>query len=238
MIEKTINELLKAETREEILSYKQQILDLYDDLYEKICPHSLYEKSLCITNFEDIKMLHEMEEPMMAYYGPDFYSKCGIPFLKEHNSKTVDILELTVLFYSIQIIDFLENGFYDHVDLCIYESLTEVFDRTEEINLTRYKYKQNLFAVLWFYFMKVITIEGNREFSIEYDCDTDIFYLTDETYEEVLDLTYKNFNGSNYFHIINEILGIYRVRFTKMEYILKYQPLFVEVGYRYLCTLL
>lgn len=229
-----INKLMKARTVDEILSYKGQVLDLYENLYKKIS-----SQSYSITNFDDIKMLHDLELPMMAYYGHCFYGECGIPFLKEKNPRTIDVLDLAVLFYSIQVMNLLEKGFYDNATLCIYNTNLDVFDYTKEINLTKYKYKKELFAVLWFYFLQVITIKDDtREFTIEYDCDIDTYYLDDKNYEEVLDITYTNFDSSNYSEVINRILGVYRLRFTKMEYILKYQPLFVEAGYKYLCTLI
>lgn len=236
MIEKLMNELMEAKTADEILANKSQILDLYNNMFDKI-----NNQTCSITNYNDIKNLHDLEYPMMAYYGPYFYSQCGIPFLKQHNSKTIDVIEFSVLFYSLQIFELLKNGFWDEVLLCIYdkERSIDMFDHTEKINLTAHKYKQNLFAVLWFYFMRVITIEDNeREFTLEYDSNTDIFYLTDEEHEEVLDMIYKNYNNSKYSRIIDKILGVYRIRFTKMKYILEYQPLFVEVGYRYLCAII
>ena len=236
MIQKLINDLMKSDTAEKIMSYKPQILDLYNSLNKKI-----ENQTYSITNFEDIENLHRLKYPMMAYYGPYFYSQCGFPFLKEHNPKTIDIIEFSVLFYSIQILELLENGFFDKASLCIYDinRSLEIFDHTEKINLTEYKYKKDLFAVLWFYFMEVITIEdNNREFTIEYDNNTDIFYLGDEKHEAVLDMIYKNYDGSEYSSAINRILGIYRMRFTKMKYILEYQPLFVEVAYEYLCAIM
>lgn len=94
--------------------------------------------------------------------------------------------------------------------------------------------------MLWYYFMRVIAISDNegRTFAIDYGNDTDIFYLTDEQHEELLDMIYRNYNDSSYSHIIDGILGNYKIRFSKMKYILEYQPLFVEVGYKYLCTII
>ena len=137
MIEKLMNELMQAKTSDEILAHKPQILDLYNSLYDKI-----YNQVCSITNYNDIKYLHDLESPMMAYYGPYFYSKCGIPFLRERNSETIDIIEFSILFYTLQVFELLENGFYDEASLCIYdkERSIDVFDHTEKINLTTYKY--------------------------------------------------------------------------------------------------
>ena len=65
----------------------------------------------------------------------------------------------------------------------------------------------------------------------------DTFYLDDRKYEKVLDIIYKNYDGSKYSNAINGIRGVYEIRFTKHIYVSKYQPLFVHVGYKYLCTI-
>ena len=71
-------------------------MNLYDGLYQK-----MQSEIYTITNFDDIKILHDLEELMIAYYGPNFYEKCGISFLKKHNPNTISVLEITVLFYTI-----------------------------------------------------------------------------------------------------------------------------------------
>ena len=52
------------------------------------------------------------------------------------------------------------------------------------------------------------------------------------------DSIYTNFKDSKYFFAIERILGAYRIRFTKMKYILEYQPMFVKVAYTYLHSIL
>lgn len=233
MIEGIMKELMEAETAEEILAHKIQLLELYNEVYDKI------RSNLSITNFDDIEYLHRLEAPMTAYYGLDFYSQCGIPFLKKHNLKTIEVIEYSILFYSIQILELLENGFFDKASLCFYnkEDFDQI-DHFEEISLAEYKYNRSLFAALWFYFTQIITIEdGEREFVLEYDDKMVTFYLSDKQYEEVIDILYANYNGSKYSEIIGKILGSYRLRFTKMRFILNYQPLFVEVAYRYFCAI-
>lgn len=234
MIEPLIEKLMKAETNNQILSYKPQILELYNDLYEKI-----RSRGCSILNYEDIKMLHNLSSYMQAYYGTLFYEKGGIPFLRANNPRTIDILEFVVLFYSLQVINLLESGFYNEASKCIYKHPTDlVFERTEKINLADNQH--SLFAVLWLYFVQVITIKDNTsEFTMEYNGEQVIFYLTDEKYEKVLDIIYESINNDNCFCVVIEsILGRYRTRLTKIEYISKYQPLFVNVGYDYLCALM
>lgn len=234
MIENLVYELTKANTSDEILSYKTQISELYNELYEKICSQSCF-----IQNYHDIKMLHKLHMPMTAYYGTSFYNEFAIPFLQKYNPETMDILEFIVLFYSLQVINLLENGFFNKVSRCIYKSPTdELFDRVEKINIT--ESKQNLFIVLWCYFVSAITIDDDTyEFKMtDDDCKLNIFYLSNEKYEEIIDVIYKNIEDSSYFNIIDKILGRYRTRFTKIQYILKYQPLFVNVSYEFLIALI
>lgn len=135
--------------------------------------------------------------------------------------------------------ELLEIGFYHDIDLCIYETSLEIYDRVENIDFTQGKYKEHLFVSLWSYFVQVICIKDNgREISLSYENNVESFYLTDEKYEEILDMIYRNYNRSNFSHIIDKILGIYNVRFTKMDYILNYQPLFVEISDEYLWSLI
>lgn len=218
MFKELVIELNKAKTFTEIVDYKHHILEVYNTAYEKLCNQSCF-----IQNYEDITNLHNLNFPMMAYFGPSFYSRCGIPFLKEHNPTTLDIIELSILFYSLRICELIENGFL----------------KDEEVNIIENS-RHGLFYVLWYYFMEIITIKEDetRELTIENESGESTYYLTDENYEEVIDMIFHNYNDSKYSCIIDEILGVYRLRFTKMMYIMKYQPLFVEVGYRYLCSII
>ena len=48
-------------------------------------------------------------------------------------------------------------------------------------------------------------------------------------YEEVMEFICEKYRNSYFEVVINRILGIYQVRFTKMKYIMEYQNLFVKV---------
>lgn len=235
MTKEIINQLVQAKTRDEILYYKKQLMDLQDELYKEI-----NSETLSITNYNDIKMLHDLGFPMAAYYGPqcNFIGECGIPFLEQHNPKTLTVLNFIVVFYSLLVLELIERGFYNDAELCIYENVTDdVFHHIEKMDLTKFGFNRP-FTALWYFFMQVITIEDNTcEFSLEYDFKQYIFYLSSDKNEELLDLIYKIFDNSKFQDVIDRILGIYRLRFTKMKYILEYQPMFVNVAYNYLCTL-
>lgn len=213
MIEELISKINQAKTPAEILSYKPIIMDRYNDLGNKIC-----NQNCSILNYEEIKMLHELNSPMMAYYGSSFFDKCGIPFLKEHNSNTIDIIEMAILFYSLQICELLKCGL-----------LSKEMDRLNNLS------EQDLFWKIWYYFKEIITCNNDtRQITVPYENETEEFYVTDEYYEKIIDLTFASYKNSKFMCIINRILGIYKIRFSKMMYVIDYQPLFVEVGYMYL----
>lgn len=67
MIEKLVNKLMEVKTSQEILTYKSETLDLYNQLYKKMESQNYY-----YINYDDIKALHDLKEPMIAYYGSSF----------------------------------------------------------------------------------------------------------------------------------------------------------------------
>lgn len=241
MIKNLILQLADAKTFEEILSYKPQILELYDKVFQKT-----NEESCFIGNYDDIKCLHFLESPMLAFYGNTFYKDSGLPFIKEHRPETIYVLELIVLFYTIQIIELLENGFWNEVSLCVYENpqMPDMIDHFEKVNYSKMERTNSLFLSLWDYFAALITIKDNEcEIIVPYvdkegNLFTNNFYIDSKSYEKVLDMIYRNFTDSKYSVLISRILGKYRRRFTKMKYILKYQPMFVEVGYNYIFAII
>ena len=145
-------------TSEEILSYKPQVLELYDKVFQKT-----NEENCFIGNYNDIKCLHFLKSPMAAFYGNTFYKDSGLPFIKEHRPETIYVLELIVLFYTIQIIELLENGFWDKVRLCVYEipQMPNTLDHIEKVNYVKMERTNSLFLSLWDYFKALITIKDN-----------------------------------------------------------------------------
>ncbi|MBF0979930.1 MAG: hypothetical protein HXK71_01220 [Clostridiales bacterium] len=217
MVKKLLCEICKAKTIEDILSYKKQISSIYSSLVD-----GLMDKSFSKTNYEDIKMLYDLNNPMMAYFGPSFYKRCGIPFFKKYNKRTLDIIELIVLFYSLLICEFIET---DERDYWEDEILPNLF----------YDNERPLFLQLWSCFREIITIQKDeREIFIWDELECREVWLFDEHYEEILNLSLNKYKNSRYSCIINDILGIYQIRFTDIKYISEYQKIFVEVAYQYL----
>lgn len=233
MIEGLIKKMAEARTPEELLAYKPEVEKVYGDLYEKIKG----EICISITNYDDIKSLHALKMPMMAYYGPYFYEKCGIPFLKEHNTKTIDIIEFVALFYILQILELLESGFWKETHLCVMSENREEIEGVEKVDFAarcKEKYEESLLFALWYYFFRMLNLK-DKEY--DFQLHDDVYFVDTKDYEKALDMIFRNFEDSKYQQIIGTILGQYRTRFTKMLYILKYQPMFVDVAYEYLCAI-
>lgn len=211
--------IYKATTVDEILSYEQDLSKEYNVLVDNL----LENNEFCIANFEDVKMLYDLNIPMMAYFGPSFYKECGIVFLEKYNPKTLRFLEVSVLFYTLQILKWVKTDYWDD------EVSHNLF----------YESENSLFLQLWNCFNQIINKKDNdRDIMIYSEQTTRKFYLEDKHYEEILDLSLDSFKNSRYSCLIQSILGNYRTRFNKYQFILEYQPIFVEVGYRYLLSLI
>ena len=93
---------------------------------------------------------------------------------------------------------------------------------------------------LWNYFNQIVNKndEDDRYIDNYSEQGKRKFYLDDDHYEEIMDISLNSFKYSKYSCLIQSILGNYRTRFTKYKYLLNYQPIFVEVTYRYLLALI
>ena len=218
-VKKLLCKICKATTIDKILSYEQDLSKAYSALVDNL----LENNEFSIVNFDDVKMLYDLNIPMMAYFGPSFYKECGIVFLEKYNPKTLRFLEVSVLFYTLQILKWVKTDYWDD------EVSHNLF----------YESETNLFLQLWDCFNQIINKKDNdRDIMICSEQKTKTFYLDDDHYEEILDLSLDSFKYSRYSCLIQSILGNYRIRFNKYSYILEYQPIFVEVGYNYLLSLI
>lgn len=248
MFKKLLENLINAKTKEEILSYRTKVCELQERLFKET-GHGIYT----YRSYDVIKLLYGAKYPMISYYGFEFLEECGIPFLKEHDPEAIAVIEIVSLFYIMQVIDLLEKGYFENVRLCEPKfdarNGVEYFCSSRDVNLTKGKYKKNLFIIIMRYFLQVITIEkDNQDRNIVIECideneekykvKYEAFYLDDEEYEKVIDLIYDNYKGSSYANLIEQILGRYKMRFTKMEYVMKYQPMFVQVAFDYIDAIL
>lgn len=212
--------IVKANTDNEILSYEQDISNAYNSLANNLLENNNFYSLI----FDDIKMLHDLNTPMMSYFGNSFYEKCGIVFLEKYNPRTLKFLDLSILFYTLQILNWIKTDYW----------IDDVSD-----NLF-YEDGNSLFLQLWNCFNQIINKnEDDNRHIIQYsEQELKKFYLDDDHYEEILDLSLDSFKYSKYSCLIQNILGVYNTRFNKYEYLLKYQPVFVEVTYRYLLSLI
>ena len=219
-IKTLLYKVCKATTIDELLSYEQGLSNTYNSLAD----HLLENNEFYILNFEDIKILHDLNVPMMSYFGSLFYKDCGVVFLEKYNPKTLKFLDLSILFYSLQILKWIKTDNWE-----------------DEVSRNLFYEKNNsLFLQLWNCFNQIINKnEDDNRHIIQYsEQEIKKFYLDDDHYEEILDLSLDSFKYSKYSCLIQSILGNYRTRFNKYDYILNYQPIFVEVSYRYLLSLI
>lgn len=229
-----IGRLKKATTKEEIIKCKTEVMDLFDSYTTNPA-----RKHPCGTNFNDIKMLYDAETALTAYYALP-YQQAGFPFLEKHNPETIEIIQITVLFYTMQIITLLENGYFDKMSLCEYNDINaDTLDFCGDIDFC-VKYSKTLFQDL-FYYLDDVQFDSERAGNynervvyLAHENECDMLYIDDEKYEMMLDTIYSNLSESKYKNIIDEILGIYKMRFTKMQYLLEYQPMFVRVAHKYI----
>ena len=219
-IKTLLYKVCKATTVDEMLSYEQGLSNTYNSLAD----HLLENNEFYILNFEDIKILHDLNVPMMSYFGSSFYKDCGVVFLEKYNPKTLKFLDLSILFYSLQILKWIKTDYWE-----------------DEVSRNLFYEKNNsLFLQLWNYFNQIVNKndEDDRYIDNYSEQGKRQFYLDDDHYEEIMDISLNSFKHSKYSCLIQSILGNYRTRFTKYKYLLDYQPIFVEVTYRYLLALI
>lgn len=219
-IKTLLYKVCKAITVDEMLSYEQGLSNTYNSLAD----HLLENNEFYILNFEDIKILHDLNIPMMSYFGSSFYKDCGVVFLEKYNPKTLKFLDLSILFYSLQILKWIKTDYWE-----------------DDVSRNLFYEKDNsLFLQLWNYFNQIVNKndEDDRYIDTYSEQGKRKFYLDDDHYEEIMDISLNSFKHSKYSCLIQSILGNYRTRFTKYKYLLDYQPIFVEVTYRYLLALI
>ena len=219
-IKTLLYKVCKATTIDELLSYEQDLSIAYNILADNL----LENNEFYILNFEDIKILHDLNVHMMSYFGSLFYKDCGVVFLEKYNPKTLKFLDLSILFYSLQILKWIKTDYWE-----------------DEVSRNLFYEKDNsLFLQLWNYFNQIVNKndEDDRYIDNYSEQGKRKFYLDDDHYEEIMDISLNSFKHSKYSCLIQSILGNYRTRFNKYDYILNYQPIFVEVSYRYLLSLI
>lgn len=219
-IKTLLYKVCKATTIDKLLSYEQDLSIAYNILADNL----LENNEFYILNFEDIKILHDLNVHMMSYFGSLFYKDCGVVFLEKYNPKTLKFLDLSILFYSLQILKWIKTDYWE-----------------DEVSRNLFYEKDNsLFLQLWNYFNQIVNKndEDDRYIDNYSEQGKRKFYLDDDHYEEIMDISLNSFKHSKYSCLIQSILGNYRTRFTKYKYLLNYQPIFVEVTYRYLLALI
>ena len=122
------------------------------------------------------------------------------------------------------------NNINEDYEDTLHENQDEIIFKYNDTNLLETFEDKNLFLSLLQYFANLILIEdSDREISVNNKNYTYGFYIDDNEYEEVMEFICEKYRNSYFEVVINRILGIYNIRFTKMKYIMEYQNLFVKV---------
>lgn len=227
-----INKLVSATSFDEIISYKNDVLAEYKASCRKCCGKGSF---LCKTNYNDIEALCNLESPMMAYFGPQFYDKCGFPFLMEKNSTTIKVIENAFWFYSSQIIKLAEDAFFNRISVCIHDELDERITDFIHTSFSEMKWNKGyLFIKMWNFFMHVILMKKkDTEIILYNETGCVSYYIDDSTYRTIVLNSFDSYINSDYEKIINNIIGIYESKFLPWDYISKYQPSFVKIAWHY-----
>lgn len=228
MIEELIKKMAKARTPEELMAYKPEVEKAHGDLYKELA-----DNGHGMLHYHVIKNFHAINPTMFAIYGYNFHIRSEIPFLKRYSPCAIETIEFIATFYSLQILELLETGYFKKMLLCVGEAMIETVDIVD-CHLVG-----GLFAFLWYYFAKMLNLkDGENKIEIFYDIrmEPDYFWVRRERYEEVIEMTLQNFADSTYRKIVKGMFDEFD-RITRVRYIYEYQPLFVEIAYDYLKVL-
>ena len=188
-IKTLLYKICKATTIDELLSYEQDLSIAYNILADNL----LENNEFYILNFEDIKILHDLNVHMMSYFGSLFYKDCGVVFLKKYNPKTLKFLDLSILFYSLQILKWIKTDYWE-----------------DEVSRNLFYEKDNsLFLQLWNYFNQIVNKndEDDRYIDNYSEQGKRKFYLDDDHYEEIMDISLNSYKNSKYSCLIQSIFG-------------------------------
>lgn len=227
-MEELMRKLINAKSYDEILSYKFQVKKEYHAVFNN-CKNSNIGK----TQYDDIKELKDVYESIKknsALSHDDYFIKTEKLLSEECDEKTMEILNLALLFYTMQIMNLIEKDFFKEV------CLPGIAQKKCDVTLLL-EPGESLFFMLWNYFEQILHVQRDIPFVlIEHKTSLVNLYVGPEIYEKLLTNTLNYYEKTNFNEIIEQILGRYRHQFTKYHFILEEQPLFVFVALGYLYT--
>lgn len=215
---KSVKELTECLRRADELSLKKinrdAIMELMDELGKCLVNEGCY-----IQNYNDIKMYDEIRSYIPAY-SLSFIQEQFIPFLEEHSPKTVMVLDMVVSFYSLVLYELILDD--------------KFLEKIQTDNLTEFMKKNGicLFDFCWELLTEIMNLGFNTENRIIYPflCE---FYVEDALYRLMEQKIINNYYGSWFETVLNRVLGIYRIRFSCVNYIKEVQPMFLRVAGNY-----
>lgn len=229
--------LRDVETKESFIGLIDDVISLYEQNLEMID-----ETHLSLLNYEDMYYLNELNSYMSAYFGVNFYRKCGIPFIQKYNKNTIYVIETTILFYTIQIAELIKTGFFDELMEAVMDYELDFVAHMEYIDIfTTEKNKSPLFFRLWDVFNSLIqnnnggaAISGAPLASGE----PHVIYLQlrEGNINSLIQNCYHGLICYDFIKIPEKMLHDHK-EFSPIEYMDNYQSLFVEVAYQYLISI-
>lgn len=230
-MKKIIKRMLQAKTKEELLTCEVDLQIQYNHLSEEL----LEDGAISEKDYEGIFTFYRSSRELLV----DINEKAES--LHKKFPRAIEILQLAILYYSREILNLLYSGYWDNLLVMKGKKKEWFVNLVEELE----KSQMGLFLGLWRCFcFAVIGIwdykkrseSRNRKRWTEYCTVLELdqpeeITIYNNDYEELLNHSLTSFGGSLFSQIVDGCLGQYIAYFTKIEYILNYQPIFVGAAF-------
>lgn len=230
-MKKIIKRMLQAKTKEELLTCEVDLQIQYNHLSEEL----LEDGAISEKDYEGIFTFYRSSRELLV----DINEKAES--LHKKFPRAIEILQLAILYYSREILNLLYSGYWDNLLVMKGKKKERFVNLVEELE----KSQMGLFLGLWQCFSFTIIGIGdykkrsesrNRKRWTEYCTVLELdqpeeITIYNNDYEELLNHSLTSFGGSLFSQIVDGCLGQYIAYFTKIEYILNYQPIFVGVAF-------
>ena len=230
-MKKIIKRMLQAKTKEELLTCEVDLQIQYNHLSEEL----LEDGAISEKDYEGILTFYRSSRELLV----DINEKAEN--LQKKFPRAIEILQLAILYYSREILHLLYSGYWDNLLVMKGKKKERFVNLVEELE----KSQMGLFLGLWQCFSFTIIGIGdykkrsesrNRKRWTEYCTVLELdqpeeITIYNNDYEELLNHSLTSFGGSLFSQIVDRCLWQYIAYFTKIEYILNYQPIFVGAAF-------
>ena len=230
-MKKIIKRMLQAKTKEELLTCEVDLQIQYNHLSEEL----LEDGGISEKDYEGILTFYRSSRELLV----DINEKAEN--LQKKFPRAIEILQLAILYYSREILHLLYSGYWDNLLVMKGKKKERFVNLVEELE----KSQMGLFLGLWQCFSFTIIGIGdykkrsesrNRKRWTEYCTVLELdqpeeITIYNNDYEELVNHSLTSFGGSLFSQIVDTCLGQYIAYFTKIEYILNYQPIFVGAAF-------